>query len=186
MAERASRGPYIVAILVALGVVGLAWLNRNRIQPVVAGSDAPDFQVADVRGEGVSLDDYEGRVVLLNIWATWCAPCRAEMPSMERLYQQFSPEDFEIAAVSVDAPTGQFDFGGMPGGDPVAFADSLELTFPILIDQEGGIRRTYATTGVPESFLIGRDGIIYKHYAGETRWDSDSNVELVRRLVEGG
>ena len=186
MAERSGKGPYFVAVLIALGVVALAWLNRNRIQPVVAGADAPEFQVLDVRGDPVSLDDYDGQVVLLNIWATWCAPCRAEMPSMERLYQQFSQDDFEIAAVSVDAPVGQFDFGGMPGGNPVAFADSLELTFPILLDPEGGIRRTYATTGVPESFLIGRDGIIYKHYAGETRWDSESNVELVRRLVEGG
>lgn len=176
-----------MAVLVALGVVALAWLNRNRIQPVVAGADAPDFEVVDVRGNAVSLaEDFADQVVLLNIWATWCAPCRAEMPSMERLYRQFSDADFEIAAVSVDAPIGQFDFGGMPGGDPVAFADSLGLTFPILLDPEGRIRRTYATTGVPESFLIGRDGIIYKHYAGETRWDSESNVELVRRLVEGG
>ncbi len=186
MSRKASKAPYAVALLVVAGVVALAWLNRNRIQPVVAGFDAPDFQVTDVSGEPVTLDDYDDKVVLLNIWATWCAPCRAEMPSMERLYRQFSPEDFEIAAVSVDAARGQVDRSGNPGGDPVAFADSLGLTFPVLLDPSGRIRRTYATTGVPESFLIGRDGVIYKHYAGETRWDSESNVELVRRLVEGG
>ncbi|MDH3225132.1 MAG: TlpA family protein disulfide reductase, partial [Gemmatimonadota bacterium] len=103
MSRKASRTPYGVALLVVAGVVALAWLNRNRIQPVVAGFEAPDFQVTDVSGEPVTLDDYEDKVVLLNIWATWCAPCRAEMPSMERLYRQFSQDDFEIAAVSVDA-----------------------------------------------------------------------------------
>lgn len=185
MSQRPSRLPYWGALLAVLVVVSAAWLSRSRIQPVAAGFDAPSFQVTDLNGTPVSLDDYEGKVLLINIWATWCAPCRAEMPSMERLHRMFPGDDFEILAVSVDAAAGQQDRDGRPGGDPAAFAESLGLTFPIFLNPGGQIRRTYHTTGVPESFLVGRDGIIYKHYAGETRWDSEANVSLVRRLLDG-
>lgn len=103
---------------------------------------------------------------------------------MQRLYDSFSRDDFEIAAISIDAPAGGTDNAGNPGGDPVAFARDLDLTFPILLNPSGDIQRTYRTTGVPESFLIGADGTIYKKVAGSTAWDSEANVGLVRRLVE--
>ncbi len=176
---------YVLAALFAVAVVAVAWFSRNRIQPVVSGYPAPDFAVTDAEGAPVSLADYDGRVVLINVWATWCGPCREEMPSMQRLYDRFSRDEFEIAAISVDAPPGRFDPSGNPGGDPVAFARELKLTFPILLNPSGDIQRTYRTSGVPESFLIGPDGVIYKKVAGLTRWDSDANVGLVRRLVEG-
>ena len=181
---RPSRAPYWAAIAVVAGVVGAAWFVRTRVPPVAAGYPAPDFEVADAQGIPVSLADYRGKVVLLNVWATWCAPCREEMPSMQRLYDSFSRDDFEIAAVSVDAPFGDSDGAGNPGGDPVAFANALGLTFPILLDPAGGIQRVYRTTGVPESFLISPDGVIYKKVAGPTDWDSAANVGLVRRLSE--
>ena len=186
VAPRASRWPYLFAIVVAVGVVAAAWLARNRVQPVVSGYPAPDFEVVDAEGSAVTLATYEGKVFLLNVWATWCAPCRDEMPSMQRLYDNFSPEDFEIAAISIDAPEGGADAAGNPGGDPLAFARELGLTFPILLDHSGEIQRTYRTSGVPESFLISRDGVIYKKVAGATAWDSEANVGLVRRLVEEG
>ena len=163
-----------------------AWFSRQRIRPVVAGYPAPHFAVADAEGEPVTLDSYDGKVVLVNVWATWCAPCREEMPSMQRLYDTFSRDDFEIAAISVDAHPRSVDALGNPGGDPIAFARELGLTFPVLLDPSSGIRRAYRTSGVPESFLIGRDGIIYKKVAGATVWDSQTNVDLVRRLVRGG
>ncbi len=184
--RRAGRAPYWFALAVALGVVAVAWIARGRVQRVDAGYPAPDFEVVDAHGSPVSLADYQGRVVLLNIWATWCAPCLEEMPSMQRLYDAFSPDDFVIAAVSIDAPVGDADAAGNPGGDPLVFASRLGLTFPILLDPPGEIQRIYQTTGVPESFLIGPHGIIYKKVAGATAWDSEANVGLVRRLIEGG
>lgn len=105
---------------------------------------------------------------------------------MQRLYDRFERDDFEIAAISIDAPRERLDARGNPGGDPVAFARELGLTFPVLLDPSGGIQRTYRTAGVPESFLIGRDGIIYKKVAGPTEWDSKTNVDLILRLVEAG
>ncbi len=180
-----GRWPYLVAILVAGAVVAAAWLARDRLQPVVSGYPAPAFEVVDEDGSPVTLETYEGKVLLLNVWATWCAPCREEMPSMQRLYEHFDPDDFEIAAISIDVPLGQVDAGGNPGGDPLAFAMALGLTFPILLNPSGDIQRIYRTTGVPESFLIGRDGVIYKKVAGATNWDSEANVGLVERLVGG-
>jgi len=179
------RSPYAWTVLAAVSIVLAAWLGRESYRPVITGTQAPDFSARTLEGGSASLDDYAGRVVLLNIWATWCAPCREEMPSMQRLYEEFGEDDFEILAVSVDARVGERDRNGMPGGDLEAFAKEFGLTFPILHDPSGEIQRTYQTTGVPETFLIGKDGVIYKKVAGGTHWDAEVNVELVRRLLGG-
>ncbi len=180
---RYSRLPYAFALLGVALVVLLAWFNRDRLQPVVPGSVAPEFAVPDLDGDIVRLSDHSGDVVMVSIWATWCAPCRYEMPSMERLYREHSDEGFEILAVSIDAQPGAFDLFGRPGGDIQAFADSLGLTFPLLHNPGGDIQQVYQTTGVPETFLVGRDGIIYKKVAGGTEWDAPDHQELIRRLL---
>lgn len=102
---------------------------------------------------------------------------------MQRLHEAMAGTDFQILAVSIDAPKGQQDPFGREGGDLAAFAEEMGLTFTILHDPEGRIQGTYQTTGVPETFLIGRDGIIYKKVAGGTAWDAPENQELVRRLL---
>ena len=177
------KSPYLWAVLAVVAVVSAAWIGRENYQPIITGAEAPDFQVLDLSGNAVSLSDYEGRVVLLNVWATWCAPCKHEMPSMQRLYDALEGTDFEILAVSVDARVGEADAFGRPGGDLRAFADEMGLTFSILHNPDGSIQRTYQTTGVPETFLIGKDGLIYKKVAGGTEWDAPVNQELVRRLL---
>ena len=178
-----SNRPYAYALVGVVLLIVVAWLNQDRIQPVTAGTVAPEFEINDLGGGLARLSDHSGEVVLVNIWATWCLPCRIEMPSMERLYQEISEEGFEIMAVSIDAALGQFDQAGRPGGDIEVFADSLGLTFPMLHDPSGGIERLYRTTGVPETFLIGRDGIIYKKVAGGTEWDAPQHKELIQRLL---
>lgn len=184
-----AKSPYFWAIVAGATLVLVAWMGRESYRPVITGAEAPAFTVTTLDGGTASLADYSGKVVLLNIWATWCAPCREEMPSMQRLYESLKKDggapDFEILAVSVDAPLGQRDTSGNLGGDLKAFAEQFGLTFPILHDPAGDIRFTYQTTGVPESFVIGRDGLIYKKVAGPTEWDNEVNQELVRRLLEG-
>ena len=183
MKRNPLKSPYLWAVVAAVTVVVVAWVGRENYQPIITGSEAPEFTANNMAGETVRLSDYRGRVVLVNIWATWCAPCREEMPSMQRLYEALSDTDFEILAVSIDARAGQNDAFGRPGGDLQAFAEEMGLTFPILHDPEGRIERTYQTTGVPETFLIGRDGVIYKKVAGGTEWDAPLNQDLVRRLL---
>lgn len=186
MAAPSSRLPYLfTAVGLALLVV-VAWVGRGTFVGVVAGTEAPEFAYPNLDGDTVALSDYEGKVVLVNVWATWCGPCLREMPSMERLYRKLRGEEFEILAVSIDARQGETDAYGRAGGDLGEFASELDLTFPILHDPRGRIQRTYQTTGVPESFVIGRDGTIYKKVAGETEWDSPQNEQLIRRLLAEG
>ena len=178
-----SNRPYAYALVGVALLIGLAWTFQDRIPPVTIGTVAPDFEVNDLDGGLVRLSDHSGDVVLVNIWATWCLPCLQEMPSMERLYQKIGGDGFEILAVSIDAEAGLFGLDGNVGGDIREFAESLGLTFPILHDPSGEIERLYRTTGVPETFLIGRDGIIYKKVAGGTEWDAAQHKELIQRLL---
>ena len=180
---RYSNRPYAYALVGVVVLIIFAWVNPNRIQPVTVGTVAPEFEVNNLDGGLARLSDHNGEVVVVNIWATWCLPCLIEMPSMERLYQEIGEDGFEIMAVSIDAELGRFDLAGRPGGDIQVFADSLGLTFPMLHDPSGGIERLFRTTGVPETFLIGRDGIIYKKVAGGTEWDAPQHKELIQRLL---
>ena len=183
------RSPYFWAIIAGAPLVLVAWMGRESYRPVITGSVAPSFTATTLDGASVSLTDDADKVVLMNIRATWCLPCREEMPSMQRLYDALKASgeggDFEILAVSIDAAIGHTDAAGRPGGDLGAFAHEYGLTFPILHDPAGDIQRTYQTTGVPESFVIGKDGLIWKKIAGPTEWDLPVNQQLVRRLLGG-
>src|SRR5512146_1224119 len=137
-----------------LGAVALVRYGPEREQ-VAVGARAPDFRVVDLgTNDTVSLRQrYKGRVTLVNIWATWCVPCRVEMPAMERVYTQLAPRGFAIAAVSIDEG---------PPDDVRACGQELKLTFDLLQDRSGRIQQSYQTTGVPESFLLDRRGVIVK------------------------
>jgi len=127
-------------------------------------------------GDSVSLrEHYRGKVTLVNIWATWCVPCRVEMPAMERVYTQLAPRGFSIAAVSIDEG---------PPDDVRAFGQELKLTFDLLQDRSGRIQQSYQTTGVPESFLLDRHGVIVKRIIGAHDWNSPANRALVERLLD--
>ncbi len=181
---RPSRLPYVLAVIACSMVVLAAWVLRDYFSPLVPGVRAPGFEVASLDGSTVSLHDYRGKVVLVNIWATWCPPCVEEMPSMQRLYEDLAEEDFEILAVSVDAKVGERGYDGRLGGDVRRFAEDFGLSFPILHDPTGRIALTYQTTGLPESFLVGRDGVIYKRIAGGTTWDAAQHRDLIRRVLD--
>ncbi|MFW6199370.1 MAG: peroxiredoxin family protein [Gemmatimonadota bacterium] len=178
------KNPYAWAGAFVFAVVAAAWFSRDLFEPVGAGSGAPAFEAVSLEGDTVALSDYRGQVVLLNIWATWCPPCVEEMPSMQRLSEIIEDPDFEVVAVSIDAGEGQRDASGNVGGDVEAFVEEYGLTFDILLNPSGSIQRIYQTTGVPESFVIGKDGIIYQKVTGPSEWDSPQNVALMRRLME--
>ncbi len=173
-----------VVVLLA-GLVAAGWLVRDRFLPVEVGTRAPAFAARDMQGRPVALEELRGEVVLLNVWATWCGPCREEMPSLQRLHRRLGGEGLRIVAVSVDAEPGALAAGGRAGGDVAGFARELGLTFTLWRDSSGEIQRIYRTTGVPETFVIDRDGTIVKKVIGATEWDSEPNVELLQRLLKG-
>jgi cytochrome c biogenesis protein CcmG, thiol:disulfide interchange protein DsbE len=182
---RSARFTYLAAVVAAAAIVTTAWVARDRFTPLGPGSRAPDFTYPGLDGNPVSLSDYRGQVVLVNLWATWCPPCREEMPSMERLYQAMEGKPFEILAVSVDAPEGGVDSVGREGGNLRSFADELGLTFPILHDPSMRIQGLYQATGFPESFVVGKDGVIYRKVFGSREWDTPDMIEFIERLVDG-
>ena len=180
-----SRQGWIVTgvLGVLLGLVWLGWTERDRFLPVEVGTEAPEVVAHDLDGRPVALSDLRGEVVLLNIWATWCPPCREEMPSMQRLHEKLGPQGLKVVAVSIDAAPGRTDRGGRPGGNVREFAREHGLDFTLWQDPAGIIQRTYRTTGVPESFVIDRNGEIVKKVIGATEWDSEANLELFQRLL---
>jgi len=163
----------IVGVLAAALMVGLTLTPA--LKPVGVQSAAPDFRAVDVMtGDTVDLDRYENEVVLLNIWATWCTPCVTEMPSIQRLHEQLRAQGLKVVAVSVD---------GADSETVRSWAQERGLTFDILHDRTGRIERDYQTTGVPESFVIDREGIIVKKVIGAAAWDHPTQVDLMRRLL---
>jgi peroxiredoxin len=175
------RAAVVIFLLIA-GLLVLLLLNQNKsynnsvkIVPIAVGLPAPDFTFPGMDGKMVSLSDFRGKVVLVNIWATWCPSCVDEMPSMEKLYQKLKGEDFEILAVSIDSL----------GAEVVApFMKKYKLTFPALIDSAGAIRMGYRTTGVPESFIIDKDGILVKKIIGSLDWTKPEILHLFQRLIQ--
>jgi len=138
------------------------------------GRAAPDFTFPDLDGKKVSLSDFKNRVVFVNIWATWCPPCVEEMPSIERLHNRFKGDQFQILAVSIDAK----------GRDVVVpFMKKLNLTFPVLLDPEEKIRTLYGLTGVPESFVIDRQGIVVKKVIGPIDWAAPDVIRFFQDLI---
>lgn len=166
----------------ALGVIALGmlaawgWAAGRRVTPVRVGAPAPEFRAVTVDTPSVerSLADYAGHVVIVNIWATWCAPCIVEMPSLEALHRRYAGDGLRVVAVSVDAPDSENQIR--------EFRDRLNLSFEILHDV-ADIRATYQTAGVPESFVIGRDGRIRRRVFSAEDWDSPSNRALVAQLL---
>jgi peroxiredoxin len=128
---------------------------------IQVGSPAPNFAFPDLNGQQISLSDHRGKVVVVNIWATWCPPCKQEMPSMQKLYERFKGENFEILAVSIDST----------GREAVApFMRTMNLTFPALLDPKGSIGSLYGLIGVPESFIIDKEGIVVEKIIGPIDW----------------
>jgi len=172
-------------ILVSLivGGLGLGGTLLARYGPDVrqvgVGAPAPDYRAVDLAtGDSVSLRErYRGAVTLVNIWATWCLPCRVEMPAMQNLFDSLGAEGFKIAAVSIDEG---------PPDDVRAFGQELGLSFDLLQDRSTRIQQIYQTTGVPESFLLNREGLIVKRVIGAHDWNSPVNRALIDRLLDEG
>jgi cytochrome c biogenesis protein CcmG/thiol:disulfide interchange protein DsbE len=174
---RPQQWSLVVGAVMTVGFgVALAIKIRPEMNLIGPGSRAPDFQVTNVRtARPAALADYRGQVVLVNIWATWCDPCRLEMPSMEKLSERLQGTDFRVVAVSVDKD----------GPDVVMkFVNDLGLHFDILQDRSGAVQATLQTTGVPESFVIDRNGVIIKKVIGAAEWDAPVNETLIKRLLD--
>ena len=169
----------IFLIVILFGILILlqmkdSFFYQSSVPGLEKGLPAPNFSLPDLDGQMVNLTDYKGRVVLLNIWATWCPPCVEEMPSMEKLYQELQGEGFEILAVSIDESGAQ---------DVLPFMKKHKLSFPVLIDPKGTLKGLYQTTGVPESLIIDKDGILVEKVIGPRDWAVPEAIGFFRNLI---
>ncbi len=138
--------------------------------------DAPAFTLQDMDEDTYSLDDYRGKVVLVNFWATWCPPCRREIPSMERLYQMVKNEGFMVLAINQwEDPDYVFAYIGQLDADP---------SFPILFDPESKVALAYGVKGLPTTFLIDKEGRIRYRAVGGREFDHPEVEAIIRQLLK--
>lgn len=149
-------------------LLGLWWIAASTLDPdetqnaqiraAQAGFLAPGFSLRSSDGDVVRLEDYRGQAVLVNLWASWCGPCRAEMPAMEQIYQDLQEEGFVVLAINA---TNQDNEAAALG-----FSEELKLTFPILFDDDGVASQAYRLQALPSSYFIDRHGVIQKVVIG--------------------
>ena len=144
--------------------------------PVAAGKLAADFKLPNLEGTTISLSSLRGKVILLNVWATWCGPCREEMPSIETLYEEFRKDpDFVVLAVSQDsAGRGAVD----------SYVRKNGYKFTVLLDPENQVGDAYDVSGIPETFIIDRTGRIVAHHVGPYDWGQAKMREALRELID--
>jgi peroxiredoxin len=144
------------------------------LEPMKESAPTPDFTLPSLDGKRISLKDFRGKLVFLNFWATWCVPCREEMPAMEKLYQEFKDTSFIVLAVNVKDRK----------ADAAAFVKELKLTYPIAFDPEGQVGLLYGAWGLPTTYLIGPKGEGLARAWGPAEWYGPSARKLIREIVE--
>jgi cytochrome c biogenesis protein CcmG/thiol:disulfide interchange protein DsbE len=136
---------------------------------------APQFSLYDLNGKLARLTDFKGKVVLLNFWATWCAPCRGEIPSLERLYQSRKGQGFEIVAVNQERAS---------ASQITAFAKKFGMSFPILMNPQGDVGSNYWVRAIPTSFLLDKNGVIRWKIVGGREWESPYVMNRIDQLLK--
>jgi thiol-disulfide isomerase/thioredoxin len=139
-----------------------------------AGGATPPLELTDLQGKKHSLADYRGKVVLVNFWATWCEPCREEMPSMERLRVSLAGRPFAVLAVNLAEPESRI----------TKFLDTVPVGFPVLLDRDTKTTRAWQAKVLPATYIVGRDGAIRYRHVGELDWSTPQVRKLILGLIK--
>ena len=139
------------------------------------GYFAPSFKLRNIKGNYESLESYRGEVVVLNFWATWCAPCRIEMPSFEKLYRRYRSEGVTVLAITLDKNS---------ENKIKSFVDEYGLSFPILLDEKGEVERLYPSMTIPFTYIIDRQGRIVARVDGAKNWESSETFEAIEYILK--
>lgn len=174
----------LIPLIFVITVSAIYYLSQDKQSTQVRqflkeGQRYIPFSLKDLKGKTINTKDLEGKVLFINFWATWCVPCKTEMPSMQAIYEKLNkkyPNKFKMLAVNIDT-------ADVPEVVQL-FALDLKLKFPILLDTSGKIKDKYKTTGVPETFLVDKDGIIKKIFIGAIDWNSPKNYKEIETMLE--
>ena len=181
-AASSNAVPKLIMLAVIISVIALTllvlWGGRDELRVVKVGYPAPDFTFRDLDHKEVSLSDYKGKVVLLNLWSITCSSCIAENPDLESLFQKMKGnKDFHLLTVVTNR--------GETEREVAPFAKKHGLNFHILIDNKKVAWKRYKMTGWPETFLLDRDGIIVEKFLGPRDWSSPAFVRKIEKLIKG-
>src|ERR1051325_129768 len=144
------------------------------LQPIKEIGPTPDFSLTNAEGKKVSLKDFRGKTVFLNFWATWCVPCREEMPAMEKLYQEYKDKNFVVFAINVKDRK----------QEAIAFLKELKLTYPVAFDPEAEVAALYGAWGLPTTYIINAKGEGLARAWGPAEWYGTSSRKLFKDLLE--
>ncbi len=166
----------ILTISLAVTFTILSPINNPYAEVIgkIVGKKAPDFSIKDLSGRTVSLSSFEGRPILLNVWATWCPYCRKERPHLKSLYKEYKSKGLVIIAVSTDKSVEKVR----------RYLKKIPMDFIILMDQDSIVARSYGVYALPTSFLIDRKGIIKHKFMGFRRWTDRKSKKLIEELLE--
>ena len=168
----------LLALSVVMTVPGLAsdpFVSLKLSRPP-AGSMAAPFELTTLDGKVVKSSELAGKVVLVNFWATWCGPCKEEMPSLARLQKQLDPAQFALLTVTTDPQRQGITY----------FLSQLGISLPVLFDEDQEVSRTFMVRGLPTTIVVARDGTLVGRAVGPRAWDSPEAVAVLRQVMESG
>ena len=162
----------MIVITVLLSLIQSAWSQNNVLHEVKGTPYAADFTLKDIDGKQHRLSDYRGKVVIINFWATWCPPCRFELPSMEKLWQLTRDQEIVMLAINI----------GEDGDTIFTFTSDYPVTFPLLMDRDSSVLKQYPVLGIPTSFVLDTEGRIIYRAVGTREWDDKAIVQAILAL----
>jgi peroxiredoxin len=174
----ASAGPafgriYLAGIGIVLAALGYIFADTLRERVVNQGDQAAPFSVKASDGQTYSVNDFKGRVLVLNFWASWCQPCVEEMPSLNRFAQEMKGKGVTVLGISIDHDEAKYE----------KFVKAVNLKFPVYRDDQGSIPASYGTFKVPETYIIDRNGRVVEKIIGEKMWMDPSVLSNIQRYL---
>ena len=148
--------------------------TKIRISLIKGDKRAPDFSLPDLQGRKMGLKQFRGKIILLNFWATWCGPCKDEMPALDRLRKRLDPDTFALLTITTDLQREGIGH----------FLRQLDVHLPVLFDEDQEVSRAYMVRALPTTIIINRDGTLLGRAVGPREWDSPDAVALMRRFME--
>lgn len=158
---------------VTAAIAGVVLVHTAMASSLKVAEQAPDFTLKSLSGPNLRLEEYRGQVVLINFWASWCGPCRQEMPILDRLHQRYEDTGFAVLGVNVEGKV-----------DPAQeIVDKTNVTFPVLIDEGQAVSELYDLEAMPSTVVVDRDGVVRYVHRGYKPGDEAKYVEVVKKLI---
>ena len=162
----------LLTLAISISSSAIAASNIHTLTRVPGNPDAPEFKLEDQDGNFLKMSDYKGKVVVVNFWATWCPPCRKEMPSMQRAWEILQKEDIMMLAINVGEDSDQI----------FSFTAEYPVEFPLIMDSDSSVVKQWKVRGLPTTYIVNPAGQIVYQAIGDREWDAEEILKQIRKL----